>query len=71
MDSFFTQKHCDRCKGSLEDGRTMSMYNTDCICMKCKDDERKRPDYWSAVAADHEQIKQGNYNYEGIGLKDE
>lgn len=34
MDKFFTQTTCDRCGGSLEAGRTMSMFNEDCICMK-------------------------------------
>lgn len=67
MDKFFTQKHCDRCHGSLEKGRTMSMYNEDCICMECKDKETQRDDYGRAVAADHEQIKNGNYNFKGIG----
>ncbi len=66
MDKFFTHKYCDRCHGSLEGGRTMSMYNTDCICIKCKEEETKRPDYKKAVNADHEEIKKGNYNYSGI-----
>lgn len=68
MDKFFTQKHCDRCGGSLQGGRTMSMFNEDCICMKCKDEETKRADYKKAVAADHAEIKKGNYNFKGIGL---
>lgn len=67
MDRFFTQKHCDRCGGSLDSGRTMSMFNEQCICMECKDKEMQRTDYNKAVEADHEQIKQGNYNFEGIG----
>lgn len=68
MDTFFTQKYCDRCHGDLSDGRTMSMFNEDCICMKCKRKERERSDYKKAVQADHEQIKQGNYNFKGIGF---
>lgn len=68
MDSFFTQKHCDRCGGSLENGRTMSMFNEQCICMECSAKERQREDYNKAVEADHEQIKQGNYNFKGIGF---
>lgn len=67
MDSFFTQKHCDRCGGSLECGRIMSMFNEDCICLECSKKEKERPDYTNAVEADHEQIKQGNYNFKGIG----
>ena len=67
MDKFFTQKHCDRCKGSLESGRTMSMFNEDCICMKCKKEEMQKTDYNKAVEADHAEIKKGNYNFAGIG----
>lgn len=68
MDRFFTQTTCDRCHGSLEDGRIMSMFNEDCICMECSEKERQRPDYNKAVEADHEQIRQGNYNFKGIGF---
>jgi len=67
MDRFFTQKTCDRCGGSLDAGRTMSMFNTDCICMKCKSEERKRKDYNKAVEADHAHIKIGDYGFKGIG----
>ncbi len=67
MDKFFTQKHCDRCHGSLDGGRTMSMFNEDCICMECKYKETQRDDYGDSVAADHEQIRRGNYNFKGIG----
>lgn len=68
MDRFFTQKHCDRCYGSLEGGRIMSMFNEDCICMECYKKERQRDDYKRALEADHEQIIQGNYNFKGIGF---
>ena len=70
MDKFFTQEFCDRCGGSLKDGRIMSMYNNDCICMKCKEKERQRADYSDAVKADHDAIKAGNYNFLGIGFKE-
>ena len=66
MDKFFTQKHCDRCKGSLEGGRILSMFNEDCICLKCKDKEIEDPEYHKAVEADHREIKKGNYNFKGI-----
>lgn len=48
----------------------MSMFNTQIICMKCKGAERQRPDYNDAVAADVAEIKKGNLNFEGIGLKE-
>jgi len=65
-DRFFTQKTCDRCGGSLEGGRIMSMFNEDCLCMSCKEKETKESDYDKAVKAEHEEIKKGNYNYKGI-----
>ena len=67
MKNFFSQENCDRCGGSLKDGRIMSIFNTDCICMSCKEQERKRPDYKLAQQADIEQIKSGNFNFLGIG----
>jgi hypothetical protein len=67
-DRFFTQTRCDRCHGSLEGGRTMSMYNERCICQKCKDAETKRDDYKAARDAEAEQVKSGNLNFKGIGL---
>lgn len=66
MDKFFTQKFCDRCGGSLENGRIMSMFNIDCICTECKKKEKADKDYDKAVKADHDEIKKGNYNYKGI-----
>ena len=66
MDAFFTTNHCVRCGGDLTKGRTMSAFSQEVICMGCKDKEKQDPDYKRAVDADIEQIKQGNYNYEGI-----
>ena len=45
MDDFYIKDRCDRCGGSLAGGRIMSMYNNECICMKCKNEETLRPDY--------------------------
>jgi len=67
-DRFFEKTNCDRCGAPLT-VRIMSMYNDDCICMECKEKERKREDYREAVEADHAEIKKGNYNFKGIGLK--
>ena len=66
-DRFFTQEACDRCGGSLKDGRIMSMFNTDCICMECKEKETKRPDYAAARDAEHAEVCKGNLNFEGVG----
>ena len=67
QDTFFSKTNCDRCRKPLNGIRMMSMYNTDCLCMECIDEERKRPDYKTAVEADHEEIRKGNYNVKGIG----
>lgn len=66
MDRFFSQKTCDRCGGSLENGRTMSMFNEQCICMTCKDKETKDPDYRKAQDREREEIQKGNFNFKGI-----
>lgn len=67
MDNFFKRTTCQRCGGSLKDGRIMSRFNENCICMKCSDEEKKHPDYKKACDAENEEIKKGNYNFGGIG----
>lgn len=67
MDTFFTQKTCDRCHGPLTGGRTMSMFNTDCICMKCAKEERARSDYGKARNAEMDAVRNGDRNFRGIG----
>jgi hypothetical protein len=39
MDSFFTQKNCDRCGGDL-DVRTTSWFTEETICMTCSGKEK-------------------------------
>lgn len=38
---FFKTDTCDRCKGDLKSGRTMSWFNDDTICMQCSEKERE------------------------------
>ena len=52
MDTFLSQKYCDRCGKELTGGRTMSMFNKDCICMECKRNETELPEYQAAVKAE-------------------
>ena len=66
-DRFFTVAKCDRCGASLEGGRIMSMFNTDCICMDCHKKERNLPEFKHAVDAEIAEIRRGNYNFKGIG----
>lgn len=68
-DDFFTKEKCDRCGSSLAYGRTMSMFNTDCICMKCKDAETRHPRYREAAEAEMAEVKKGNRWFGGIGYK--
>jgi hypothetical protein len=56
---------CPRC-GEKTNVHIMSMYNTQEICMKCKDAEEKRPDYAKAREADEVAIRSGNFK--GIGF---
>jgi hypothetical protein len=65
-DRFFSQTRCDRCHKELKDGRIMSMFNTDCICMECWQKEIKDEDYKKTVEAENAEIRKGNFNYEGI-----
>lgn len=59
---------CDRC-GKETNAHIMSMFNTEEICLACKDAEKLRPDYKAAVAADEAAIRAGDMNFPGIGLK--
>jgi hypothetical protein len=66
-DKFFTQQHCDRCGGSLKEGRTMSRFSEECICIICSEKETTHKDYKKACDAENEEVKKGNYNFGGIG----
>lgn len=66
MDRFFTQKYCSRCGKDLKNGRIMSMFNEDCICIECSVKEKADEDYELARNAEFEEIKKGNYNFKGI-----
>jgi predicted sulfurtransferase len=69
MVDFLSKKVCDRCgKPFVDNVRTTSMFNTQTICMVCKEKERQHKDYRKAVEADRAAIRAGNYNFGGIGL---
>jgi hypothetical protein len=59
---------CQRCYKKTN-RTTMSMFNEEMICMECKDKEKKRPDYKLAVDTEMAEVKRGNLNFKGIGLK--
>ena len=43
MDDFLSKRTCDRCGKPLT-ARIMSMFNTDVLCLECKEKERMHPD---------------------------
>jgi hypothetical protein len=65
--TFFTQKTCDRCGGDLNGVRTMSKFNTDRLCMPCKEKETKHPAYKAADEAEWAAVRSGNCNFMGVG----
>ena len=65
-DTFFTQRYCDRCGKDLGFGRIMSMFNTDCICMQCNEEEKALDNFDKAKAAEEEAVKNGDLNFCGI-----
>jgi len=60
---------CQRC-GTETNSHTMSMFNMQDICLTCKEEERKHPKYDEACQRELEEIRKGNYNFEGIGWTD-
>lgn len=57
---------CQRC-GTHTLVTTVSYFNTDILCLPCKEAERLHPDFPLAEAVEIEAVKRGNYNFEGIG----
>ena len=45
----------------------MSMFNEDCICIKCKGGEKKDKNYEKARDTEIGEVRKGNYNFKGIG----
>ena len=60
------RENCDRCGNPTGGTTTQSMFNEDVICMKCKDDERKDPEYKAAEEADYEASRAGIKNFKGV-----
>ena len=58
---------CNRCREEVT-VTTMSYFNEDTICMECKKQERAHPDFKRARAAEHAEVRSGNYNFAGVGL---
>lgn len=57
---------CERCSTETNT-HTVSMFNTQTICLDCKKVEKEHPKYEAACQAELEAIRGGNYNFSGIG----
>jgi hypothetical protein len=49
----------------------MSIFNTDCLCLECINEERKHSEYQKALEAERRAIRNGDYNFPGIGLPED
>lgn len=61
---------CERC-GESANVRTCSMFNIDMICYECVAKEKVHPDYKKACDIEREHVRNGNMNFEGIGLPED
>jgi hypothetical protein len=61
-------KNCERCKTPTNGISIMSMFNTQVICIPCKEEEKENPRYAEAVDAERKAVSKGDYNFRGIGL---
>jgi hypothetical protein len=46
----------------------MSVFNTDEICIPCREDEHLAPGFKAARDAEAAACQHGNYNFPGVGL---
>lgn len=58
--------NCDRCGQPTNNVTIMSIFNEDVICLKCKEEEKKDPEYQLAVEAEKESIIRNDRNFKGI-----
>lgn len=56
---------CDRCGGSTNNVTTMSIFNQDIICMDCKREEVKDPEYKAASKEEWDAVRRGIRDYPG------
>ena len=61
---------CQRCK-TLTTTTVMSMFNTQMCCTKCLTNERLHPDFPKAREAEAYATRNGNPNFQGIGLPED
>lgn len=57
---------CPRCGKDTNGITSVGIFNTDTICIPCKNKEKEDPDYQLAVDTEAAEVRKGNYNYPGI-----
>ncbi len=57
---------CARCRRET-DVTIMSMFNTEILCLDCKEAEERDPRYENARRAEAEACRRGDFNFPGIG----
>jgi len=57
---------CPRCR-RFTDVTLMSTFNTDLLCLDCKDREERHPDYEAARKAEAEAARRGVFDFPGVG----
>jgi hypothetical protein len=57
---------CKRCYNETR-VHTVSMFNTQEICMDCSTKEKAHSAYENAKRVEAEEVRKGNYNFEGVG----
>ena len=58
---------CDRC-GKKTPVTTGSYFNEDVLCIDCRSLEERHPDFAKAQAIEEQHVKNGDFNYKGVGL---
>jgi len=60
------KENCDRCGQPTGGTTTMSIFNEDVICIPCKEEEKRDPDYEAASQAEMRAVRNGDYNFKGV-----
>ena len=58
---------CQRCGDTPLGIHTMSRFNTDWLCMPCRELEMQHSDYDRADKAETAAVRAGDYNFPGVG----
>ena len=61
---------CHRCFVTTGE-YSMSWFNEQLICIGCSEQEKERSDYAEARRSEAEALSNGDFNFAGIGFKDE